>query len=278
MSAAPARTGQALSRRLVRGARDAYLAVLDARDRLLGRADELTPPRALHFVGGGDFRAIGAAFLGHFRALGGLRPEHAVLDIGCGTGRMAVPLLGFLSPAGAYTGFDLTRAAIDWCAARITARNPRFRFVHADIYNLEYNPAGAADAAGYAFPCADASVDFAFATSVFTHIHGPETRNYLAQLARVLKPGGRALLTFFLKPQAAVPADRPQFAHRAGEGWTIDPVTPERAIAYDETWLRAQAQAAGLAVDEPVRYGAWSGRADPFDYQDIVMLRRPGAA
>jgi protein-L-isoaspartate O-methyltransferase len=44
------------------------------------------------FVGDGDYRAIGAEYLGHFVRLGGLKPSDRVLDIGCGIGRMAVPL------------------------------------------------------------------------------------------------------------------------------------------------------------------------------------------
>src|SRR3954470_20703716 len=63
------------------------------------------PPPELRFVGDGDFRAIGAEFLGLFARLGGLRPGDAVIDIGCGIGRMALPLTQYLDPASArYDG------------------------------------------------------------------------------------------------------------------------------------------------------------------------------
>ena len=54
------------------------------------------PPAELTFCGDGDYRAIGAEFLGHFVRLADLRPHERVLDIGCGIGRMAVPLTQFL--------------------------------------------------------------------------------------------------------------------------------------------------------------------------------------
>ena len=267
-----------LPRPLVRCLRHAWLTLLDARDRVGGGADELIPPRTLHFVGGGDYREVGNAFLGHFRAIGGLGPDEQVLDIGCGTGRMAVPLLGYLGERGGYTGFDISRRAIDWCAAKISARNPRFRFVHADIYNLEYNPHGTLGADAYRFPCGDASVDFAFATSVFTHMHAGEIRHYLAELRRVLKPQGRALLTFFICGEASTGANghahaAMDFRFAQGEGFTIDPQTPERAMGYREPWLRDALAGAGLAIDEPIRYGGWSGRADAVDFQDMVRVR-----
>lgn len=59
------------------------------------------------FVGDGDYRAIGLEYLGHFVHIGGLKPNHRVLDIGCGIGRMAVPLTQFLDPkTGTYEGVD----------------------------------------------------------------------------------------------------------------------------------------------------------------------------
>ena len=188
--------GQGLKRRVVRLVRHLVLVLLDLKDRVTGRSDKLVPPRSLHFVGGGDFREVGRTYLGHFRGIAGLGKGESVLDIGCGTGRMAVPLIDYLDAGGRYTGFDISAPAIAWCGGNITAVNPRFRFVHADVYNLEYNPKGGTGADAYRFPCEDASVDFAFATSVFTHMHADEIRNYLAELGRVLRPGRPGVADF----------------------------------------------------------------------------------
>lgn len=104
-----------LPRPLVRGFRNLWLGVLDFRDRLFGLRDDLSPPRRLHFVGDGDFKAIGQAFVAHFVKICSLKPDEAVLDIGCGTGRMAIPLLRYFDVSGAYVGFDVSRDAIRWC-------------------------------------------------------------------------------------------------------------------------------------------------------------------
>jgi SAM-dependent methyltransferase len=54
-----------------------------------------------------SFQAAGEQYLKMFIELGGLEPDERVLDIGCGPGRMAVPLATYLSPAGSYVGMDV---------------------------------------------------------------------------------------------------------------------------------------------------------------------------
>ena len=85
------------------------------------------PPRRLDFVGHSDFAATGDEFLAHFVELGGLQPGERVLDVGCGIGRMARPLAGYLSPTASYDGFDVNRDGIAWCRRRYR-RHPNFRF------------------------------------------------------------------------------------------------------------------------------------------------------
>ena len=109
------------------------LRALDVRDRVSGRADRLVPPRRLDFAGHSDFVETGDEFLGHFVELGGLQPHHAVLDVGCGIGRMARPLVGYLDAQGSYVGFDVNRDAVGWCRCRY-ARHGNFRFQVADLY------------------------------------------------------------------------------------------------------------------------------------------------
>src|SRR4051794_40645769 len=107
----------------------------------------------MQYVGEGDFVATGDEFLGHLRELAGLTPRSRVLDVGCGIGRVARPLAGFLD-GGSYTGFDVNAPAIGWCQARYPEH---FRFQLADLYNARYHPTGMARASEYRFPYDDDS-------------------------------------------------------------------------------------------------------------------------
>ncbi|HEX5215246.1 MAG TPA: class I SAM-dependent methyltransferase, partial [Vicinamibacterales bacterium] len=173
----------------------AYYAILDAGDTIAGRGDPLTPPRSLRRIStnpDNDYRATGREFVAFLARECGLRPEDAVLDVGCGVGRIAVALTEYLSTAGRYDGFDIVPAEIEWCRRQITPRFPQFRFHLADVRNDAYNPAGATPASRYRFPFPDGSFDVAIVASVFTHLLTPDLDNYLRELARVLAPGGRA--------------------------------------------------------------------------------------
>src|ERR1700722_15210211 len=81
-----------------------------------GSPGELLPPSELQeWVGLGGpavFKATGNEFLGYLVDLCGLQPGDAVLDVGCGSGRMALPLTGYLNREGRYAGFDVAPEAI----------------------------------------------------------------------------------------------------------------------------------------------------------------------
>lgn len=263
--------------RLGQRARLAALATADALETVTARRRGLVPPRRYRLVGAGDFVEVGHRHVGHLAELAGLRDSDAVLDIGCGSGRMAIPLLDVLGPDGSYSGFDIVPDWIRWCRDNITTRNPEFRFTLADIRNRKYNPGGALEASEYRFPYDPEAFSIAFATSVFTHLLPPDVDNYIAETARVLTPGGRCLSTFFLitgdSPERKAQLD---FSHRADGCWVTDPALPELAVAYDEEAVRRLHHQHGLEIVEPIHHGSWSGRDDARDYQDIVVARRPG--
>jgi len=246
------------------------LRALDARDRLAGRSGRLVPPRRLQFVGEGDFVAIGDEFLSHLVALCGLRPEDRVLDVGCGIGRLARALAGYLSVDGAYAGLDVNAAGIEWCRRRY-AHFPQFRFVHADVRNARFNPGGAGAAVAYEFPFGDGSFDVAVLISVLTHLTADEALHYLGQVRRVLAPGGRMLATLFVVDDEA-PAPALAFGPAADGMAVVDPALPEEAVAYESEWVLEALRAAGLDLVE-LHPGRWTGRGDGLSFQDVAVAR-----
>ena len=259
------------------------LRALDAVD-VVRHDDRLVPPRRLRgFVGDSDFRATGDEFLELCVEVAQLQPDERVLDVGSGIGRMARPLAGYLRPPGAYEGFDVVPEGVAWCLRRYHA-HPHFHFQLADVRNGLYRPGAGVPAREYTFPFDDASFDFAFATSVFTHLLPDEADRYLGEMARVLRPAGRLLATFFVLDAAGrhrtAPGGRVTFAHDHGSYATDSLETPEDAVAYDEGWLRARLNAHGLELSGPIRLGTWSGlpEADTQQFQDVVLARPAGGA
>ena len=252
--------------------------VRDAFDWVLGKSDPLVPPRKLVYGIGGELRH-GDHIVGWLRDLAGLQPGEAVLDVGCGVGRVALPLTKYLSAAGRYDGFDIIRENVGWCRQAITPRYPNFRFQHADVFNREYNPRGKFRGDAFRFPYPDESFDVAFLTSVFTHLTPPDAAHYLREVGRVLRPGGRCLATFFLlnaESNALVDAGQGAFTLEPAEGASRvhSRQVPEACIALDEGFIEESVRAAGLTVERPVRYGWWCGRQPAFDFQDIAILKR----
>jgi SAM-dependent methyltransferase len=262
--------GKALGRRAIWGPSDLLHRLRGAR----------TPPRGLSFVGHGDFLAVGDEFAGFFRDLGGLRPDSRVLDLGCGVGRMALPLTEYLK-GGSYAGFDVGRAMVRWCQRNITPSHPKFEFSWAPVYNGMYNPFGYLAAAEYRFPGEDSSFDFAFATSLFTHLFRDDVGHYLTETARVLRPGGTALFTFFLltersEREIAAGRSRMAFEHpHEGAAAILDPRNPERGVAFRLEDVRAMLAGAGLEPIEPIHFGLWGNASDGLTLQDVVVARRP---
>lgn len=248
-------------------------------DATLHKNDELVPPKILQSVGGGDFTAIGNEYLEYFRTFGHLSPDDRVLDVGCGIGRMAVPLTRFLSPNGSYEGFDVVAHGVQWCRQRITPRYPNFRFRCVSVRNDDYNPSGAVSALSFRFPYQDESFDFVFLTSVFTHMIPADAEHYVGEIARVLRPGGRVFGTWFLlneESRRLVSEGRStlRFAHTIEGGMTIDREVLGQAVSIDEAQVRGWHAHGSLAIEDPIHYGNWCGRAKFLTYQDVLVARK----
>lgn len=229
-----------------------------------------------------EFIRMGNLFLRYFRDLAGLRPDETVLDVGCGAGRIARPLMGFLSDKAEYWAFDINRNMIQWCIDNISARRPNFHFEVSDIFNSRYNQGGKFKPGEFIFPYPDDKFDFVFLTSVFTHMLPDDVDHYFSELARVVKPGGRTFITYFLlneESRACIAAgkSKPTFGFKLDDRddcLISKPNTPEGSIAYDETFVMELYRKHGFEVRQPLYYGSWCGREGGKDNQDIVVASR----
>ena len=238
--------------------------------------NEMTPPPERIFVGDGDFKLTGDTFRNYFIELGGLKPDSTVLDVGCGIGRMAIPLTQYLSSKGEYWGFDVVKDGIDWCTEKITSRFPNFHFQLSDIHNQLYNPNGKYDAETYKFPYPKDTFDFVFLTSVFTHMLPKRLENYLSEIVRVLKPDGNCFITYFLLNTESIDlimqgASSQDFKYLVDECLSVDKIRPEIAIAYPEDIIKRFYKQYGLEILVPIQYGNWCGREKFLSYQDIII-------
>ena len=242
--------------------------------------DQLLPPEALQDYVGGCYHEVGALFFGYLVELCGLEPSDAVLDVGCGSGRIAVPLAGYLNHEGRYAGFDISKEAIAWCKENVSRTHPNFDFEVADIENKYYNPNGKYKSSDFRFPHSDASFDVVFLTSVFTHMLPTDVEHYMQEIARVLKSGGKCLSTFFLLNEESIRLTKakkrtPNFKYHRQGYRTSNAKRPEAAIAYPEAFVRELYEKCGLKLEEPLRYGSWCGRTDYLTFQDVVIAVKP---
>jgi len=126
------------------------------------------------------FKTLEALFARH----GVTKHQHPhVLDWGCGHGRIACHVIDAW-PQATLTGADVDAENVAWCASRL-----RGRFVVAPLWP----PSG----------LEPETFDAAFGVSVMTHLGADAQAAWLAELARVTKPGGIVLLTFQADAHAA---------------------------------------------------------------------------
>lgn len=241
----------------------------------------MVPPEELNIqFGAGNYLAAGDEARRLFREKFGLTPQSRVLDVGCGAGRVAIGLVDYLEPPGEYHGFDTYPFGIDWCNERIAPHYPHFHFNLCDVHNDTYNPFSRVKASEYVFPHEDDYFDVVVLRSVFTHMFPDQIVNYTDEIARVLRPGGHALITFFLLNE-----DSRQWQKRTGKGPAFKKFglfhtefieDPLDCVGYDEPFVQRLVDGAGLEIIETL-YGSWCGRKGP-GAQDSLLLRKPGPA
>ncbi len=133
-------------------------------------------PEAMSRAVGGSYDALGEVekqLLIH----AGLEPHHVLLDVGCGSGRLAKALVPYLTQ-GQFLGTDVVQELLafakDGCP-------PHWLWAVVEDVSIPLPPD---------------SVDFAAFFSVFTHLLHEETYCYLIEAQRVVRPGGKIVFLF----------------------------------------------------------------------------------
>jgi len=150
--------------------RESYPRLVRSLRRLHG-TDE-----ALKLAVGGQFEAVGFIELETLRYYG-VKPDAYVIDIGCGSGRLAKPLSKYLS--GRYLGTDVVPELLNY--ARRTVGRSDWRFERTE---------------GLTIPEKDGVADVVCFFSVFTHLLHEQSYVYLQEAKRVLKGGGMIVFSF----------------------------------------------------------------------------------
>jgi len=259
--------------------KNAFDLILGKLTALLKNKNRLTPPPNKTMYDKHDFKKIGNDYLAYFIKYCHLKPEDKILDIGCGIGRMAIPLTTYISPNGSYDGFDIIKDNIEWCSKNITKQFSNFRFKWINILNNLYNPSGTERASEVQFPYDNNSFDFIFLTSVFTHMLPDDMEHYFSEISRILKKNGKCLSTFFLlndETSSLIKEGKStrDFIHEYKEYRLLNHKIPEAAICYKEEYILNLFVKNKLSIIKPIHYGAWRGKKSLYRNQDIIIASK----
>ncbi len=155
---------------------NARLSYADHMANLLAKNN---PETAMSLAVGGEDERMGEALRVRLTRFG-LQPNDYLIDVGCGSGRLAFALAR--SPwrdSIRYLGIDIVPAMLEFAAQK--CRQPRWRF------ELVTEPR---------IPEGDGVAEMVCFFSVFTHLMQEESFLYLEEARRVLKPGGRIVASY----------------------------------------------------------------------------------
>ena len=179
----------------------------------------------------------------------GLKPEHYVLDVGCGPLRAGVHFMGYLEP-GHYAGIDKRGDTLE-----------RARDIELPRYGLaDKNPNLLVNGA-FEFHKLGQTFDYAIAQSVFTHLPVNNIVRCLVEMAKVLNPGGRFYATIYENPNGK------QFLGEIQQSERVVSYPDRDKYHYDLETLRCAAEGTGLTM-------SYNGDWGHPDNQKMVVFSR----
>ena len=124
--------------------------------------------------------------------------------------------------------------------------------------------------------------------SVFTHMLPEDTHRYIAEISRVLRPGGRCWASFYILNADSIAMMEAGegslcFKHDHGTYWTVNDKAPELSTGYEEGYITELLQRYGLSLVDGVHFGGWCGRPSLWGHeagaigdQDILLATKAG--
>jgi SAM-dependent methyltransferase len=173
-----------------------------------------------------------------------------ILDIGCGTGLVGIVSEPYVQGGGNYIGIDVRRADIDFCTKHYT--ESYFLFQHLNVSNSKYAPDQ--PIVRQAWNIASASIDMVTALSVWTHFKAEDSVFYFREIDRVLKPGGKAIVTFFFLDDHYYGSlehrsDRPGAFHSTCQDlWIFDVPCSDSQHWFHPRWAKRPEDAIGVTL------------------------------
>jgi len=149
--------------------------VQDYQNHVSRLLESRSEPEAMSLAIGGEFASFGLA-LKDFIIQCGLKETMTLIDVGCGSGRLAYALRAMNI---GYLGTDVVPKLVDY--ARKICERSDWRFETVTTLQI---------------PATDTSADLVSFMSVFTHLRHEESFVYLMEAKRILRPGGLIVFTF----------------------------------------------------------------------------------
>ncbi len=186
-------------------------------------------------IGVGDYEEAGLIMLGVL-LMEGLKPDVTLVDLGCGTGRLAVQAIPWLKTGGRYIGIDISKTMLAHARKLIDEKVP------SPLCSIEL-----LHQTTPSFSLPDKTVDMVCAFSVFTHMEHEDSFRYLQGARRIIKDNGRFIYSCLTMD---LPLSRENFLQQAG----LDVVERWADIRNVTTSRELMATIAGMAGWETVRW------------------------